>query len=444
MSAEFAKRLLTLIGELLDGELSADESAELNALLKSDAEARSIYREHMELHARLHLDYTGVQPNMPGERMRTPQTRPVRWGLWTAIAAALLIGGLLLRSPQTSVATLISSEDAAWESALPTLPGSPLDRGLMVLKTGVATIRFNSGAEVVLEAPAELRLKSAMRGELLSGAAVIDVPESAIGFVIDTPNGYVVDHGTKFAVMVGDARESFAVISGEISVHHPDSGGELRLLEDETSTMTTNGVLPSQDQELAKPTGPTQRRSRIGTMGRATSIIRNRDLSHLRPDMLLLKTGFDGGDFDRRAIIGFDISEEDIRQAAGARLRLTLVPSGMGFAAHLPRQNRFALYGITNEGAEHWEVGCHWDEAPGLDDGKLLARFQIPRSRQRGVIWVKSAAILEFLQADSDGAVTMLLVRESDEEGRHGLVHAFANDAHAEASGPMLELNFTP
>ena len=51
------------------------------------------------------------------------------------------------------VADLVSSEDAAWESSLPTTPGSTLTPGVLNLRSGVATIQFASGAQIVLEAP---------------------------------------------------------------------------------------------------------------------------------------------------------------------------------------------------------------------------------------------------------------------------------------------------
>jgi hypothetical protein len=69
MSDESSKRLLAMIGDLLEGDLCEVDAAELNGLLKADPEARTLYREHMELHARLHLDYSGgaLLSSMPGE-----------------------------------------------------------------------------------------------------------------------------------------------------------------------------------------------------------------------------------------------------------------------------------------------------------------------------------------------------------------------------------------
>ena len=54
--------LLKLIAEVLDGNVDDDRREALNTILKASPEARRFYREHMELHAALHLDYTGGLP----------------------------------------------------------------------------------------------------------------------------------------------------------------------------------------------------------------------------------------------------------------------------------------------------------------------------------------------------------------------------------------------
>lgn len=67
-------------------------------------------------------------------------------------------------------------DDASWESSLPTEPGSELTGGYLKLTSGIATVRFLSGAESILEAPANLVLKTPMYAMLTSGAARVEVP----------------------------------------------------------------------------------------------------------------------------------------------------------------------------------------------------------------------------------------------------------------------------
>ena len=63
-------------------------------------------------------------------------------------------------------------------------------------------MKFDSGAEVTLEAPASIRLINSMKCELNNGTAVTYVPESALGFRIITPEADIVDYGTRFSVTV--------------------------------------------------------------------------------------------------------------------------------------------------------------------------------------------------------------------------------------------------
>ena len=74
----------------------------------------------------------------------------------------------------------------------------------------------------------------------------------------------------------------------------------------------------------------------------------------------------------------------------------------------------------------------------------LVGTFEIPRSIQRGSYGVDGVELLDFIRAHADAEVVFVIVRDSLPEtgglGR-GLVHAFANDTHPEAAGPMLEFS---
>tara|TARA_R110002049_G_scaffold285698_1_gene466649 strand:+ start:8893 stop:10227 length:1335 start_codon:yes stop_codon:yes gene_type:complete len=368
---------------------------------------------------------------------------------WVLAAAAAIVGMMLslLWSKESSpniVATLVSGEDAAWESSLPTSPGSKLTAGYLKLTSGIATVRFESGAEVLLEAPSNLVLVSPMRGKLLSGAAVISVPEPAIGFVLETPDGYVVDHGTQFAVSVGEAGKSdFEVIEGEISVHLPLTGEEARLNDKQSAsiwrdTLTTfDGLLPEHELEESPPV------LRIVTNGRAGTVIRNnKRKKRIRPELLMVKQGHSEG-WDLRSFFSFDVSNVDFETVDSVKLRLNLVPTGIGFATRLPRINRFGIYGLTNPEKHNWKIESLWEEAPSPDDGELIGTFEIPRSQQRGSVGIDNRKLLEFLQTDPSRPVTLIVARETGQingEGP-GLVHAFASDFHPEAAGPVLEFS---
>lgn len=442
MTPEEENQISELIEKRLDESITETEAGELETTLKASKEARRLFLELTAQHANLRM----LGDSLTVEELHSSQTsRP--YSIRALAAAAAIVFGCFLwlkNSQPETVATLVSNEDAAWESTLPTTPGSRLTAGLLELKRGVATLRFHSGVEVILEAPAKLELQTPMRSKLYFGAAVIDVPEPAIGFIMDTPGGYVVDHGTQFAVKVrpDNADAAFTVISGEISVHHADTGKELRMQEDQVSTITADGL------QLKTDTRPTQKPrkkrnfKRLRTAGRATSVIRNDDPEHLHPDMLLAKTVGEEYPYDRRALMSFTVDREDLQKATYARLRMYTVPSGFGYAAYLPQINRFAVYGVTNEVAEEFPLDCQWAEAPPLEDAEKLGTFEIPRSKQDGFVWFRSDPLLEFLKADTSGTVTLILVRETRETHYRGLAHAFANDTHPDHSGPVLDIGY--
>ncbi len=371
-----------------------------------------------------------------------------KWIVLACFAATTLFAVSFLPSlsKPTSIATLASCENAAWESSLPTTPGSMLLPGTLKLITGIATIRFDSGAEVMMEAPANIELISSMRGKLVNGAAVVSVPEPAIGFVLETPDGYVVDHGTQFAVNVThDGKHSdFEVIEGEISVHLRSTGEQVRLNDRQFASIAMQKLTTFEDELPVNELSTAPQILRVGTNGRAGSVIRNNKRNkRIVPTQLMAKQGGAGGNWDLRSFFAFELSNVDFDSTESVRLRLNLVPSGIGFATRLPEMNRFAIYGMTNKAKEDWQIECLWDDSPGPEDGVLLGTFEIPRSVQRGSFGIQTDELLNFLKADRTGSATLVLVRETGQihgDGP-GLVHAFATDAHPEASGPCLEFS---
>ena len=106
------------------------------------------------------------------------------------------------------------------------------------LSEGLAEVTFNSGARVALEGPAVFTVLGENSAELASGRLSAEVPESAIGFVVETPNGPIVDFGTEFGVEIGDSNESAVhVFKGEVEVGVADEDRKvserIRLVENQ-------------------------------------------------------------------------------------------------------------------------------------------------------------------------------------------------------------------
>ena len=435
-----------LIHRYLLGEATKAEVERLDRLLADDPQLRQRMVMEAQTDAGLREIALERMAGSVGDGKRVAASSlqhasiPMRWIVAIAATMLLAIFAWSQFSGPRIIAELVSGENAAWESSLPTAPGSKLTEGYLKLTSGIATVRFESGAEVLLEAPSNLVLISPMRGKLVAGAAVVTVPKPAIGFVLETPDGYVVDHGTQFAVSVGsEGKSDFEVIEGEISVHLASTGEHTRLNEMESASMIDgdltkfDGLLPENEFSDSPPT------LRVGTNGRSGTVIKhNKRKKRIRPDLLMVKQGGAQGKWDLRSFFSFDVSGVDLKSVESARLRLNLVPSGFGYATRLPKQNRFAVYGLTNESKDDWIVESRWEDAPGPEDGALLGRFEIPRSQQRGSFGIDSSDLLAFVKANRDRPITLILVRETGQiagEGP-GLVHAFASDFHPKPQVP--------
>ncbi|MEM7013994.1 MAG: hypothetical protein AAF585_21245, partial [Verrucomicrobiota bacterium] len=91
--------LLELIADVLDGYPDDATRNRLDEILSNSKDARLLFREHMELHADLHFDYTGgfgaeAMPEMPAPR-RAGTPRPVLRPQLLAFAA-MLVAALFL------------------------------------------------------------------------------------------------------------------------------------------------------------------------------------------------------------------------------------------------------------------------------------------------------------------------------------------------------------
>ncbi len=464
------EELERLLEAASNGDLSPDDWQRLASRLEQDSQARAAFIQAAAMDAMLAHEFPssgqGVAasaldlPDATLPKTRSSASKQERSRLSKGVVLALLgLAAALLMAiaipnwytDARPIATLASSENAAWESLLPTAPGAELPPGLLDLRTGIATIQFNSGAEVVVEAPAQLELISTMRARLFAGAAVVAVSDAAEGFVIETPNGFAVDHGTRFAVRVDRLRQQadFEIIDGEITLHHPTSGGEVRLTDPgQSATISEQSLVIrdiEQDAELTESN--VNRVIRVGTNGRTGSAMRRDEKRHkfVKRQVLSVKRT-PGGGWDHRSFFAFDVSRMDLNQVLSVRLQLNLVPSTRGFVSRLPKVNRFGVYGMTNQAKDGWTFGGTWADSPSTEDGVLLGTFEIPRSQQRGAFGIQNDELLGFLKAHQEREITFILARETTQIAGHGpgFTHLFASDAHPEAVGPVLEFTLAP
>jgi len=255
-------RVTRLTSLWLDGCTSREELRELNDLLRGEPEACEVHLDLVEAHGHLAHEHAGedVTADLPELlRFSPPHASgssapgPFRgwtgrrwWGpLAAAAAVALLANAIVLWNLRPlgsdagetelaagdGVAVLSRLVNPEWASETGRhAEGDALSPGSFHLRSGLAQIEFFSGAAVIVEGPAELRLEDAWRLECRSGRLRASVPEPARGFTIVTPDYEAVDLGTEFALSVGeDGRSELHVVDGEVRLDDGD-GRELRRL----------------------------------------------------------------------------------------------------------------------------------------------------------------------------------------------------------------------
>ncbi len=225
-----------LCSALVDGNITSVQRERLNGLLLSSEEARRFYVHTMHLSASL-CEYAG--------EMQLPEAdniiRPPQWRRWVGplAAAAVLMLGLWLghfiagRQPllavdddPDSVARLSGAKDCVWVKSAPQ-PGDELARGRRLeLRSGFAEVTFDSGAQLVLEGPATLDLRSEWEAEIQRGTVKANVPQEAVGFRVTHPTVEVVDLGTEFSVTAAeDGTAEVFVIKGAVEVQPRATSG---------------------------------------------------------------------------------------------------------------------------------------------------------------------------------------------------------------------------
>jgi hypothetical protein len=220
------QNLLTLIHAQLDGELTPEQHAQLDALLRDDWQARRLYLELADQHARL-LHQPEIATGRLHESSRAPRTRP-RYLHWLAplAAAAMLVLALILHqrpalqpeATSAGIATLSHTLDAEFEGRT-MRSGDTLQPGLLRLTKGLAQIEFFSGATVLVEGAAELDILSPWEARCVSGRLRVQVPPAAKGFIIHAPEVKLEDLGTEFALNVQDGTSAVHVFEGEVIAH---------------------------------------------------------------------------------------------------------------------------------------------------------------------------------------------------------------------------------
>lgn len=230
---------------LINGTITAAEHQSLQQRLKSDAAARALFRERMDLEASLRtwateLDSQPVASIPEARRQRTAVEKYFRrWPLGvSAVAACLILLGVfwslrpasrpeqLASQPPTTinaeasrptqaVGQVIESSDCVWTTR-PMMSSLGFALGKVRLASGSAEFRFDSGTNVILDGPSEMQIESADSARLLAGNVFVDVTEVSHGFTLLTPEARILDEGTQYAVSLDADATEVHVFDGSV------------------------------------------------------------------------------------------------------------------------------------------------------------------------------------------------------------------------------------
>ena len=102
-------------------------------------------------------------------------------------------------------ATVAGLEAVRWApDQPPLLPGQRLPRGIIKVESGFLKLQFDSQASLIVEGRARLEILGRNAARLYCGRAAAFVPDLAKGFILESPEGRVIDLGTRFGVEVDD------------------------------------------------------------------------------------------------------------------------------------------------------------------------------------------------------------------------------------------------
>ncbi len=446
-----------LIAGWLDVSLNEAEQAELDEWLKANDENMRRFTDAAMFEQQIQSATIAVEEQSAAARFNasvgaaTPRVFSRR--SFAVFAATLVVILALVLLPQhpadETFATLDQTRAVLWESGdLPTTDGSRLEQGALRLAEGLATLKFDSGAEVVLEAPATLILIDAMNCELTRGTAVSDIPESAVGFRIKTPSADVVDYGTRFAVSVheGTGETHTQVIEGRVQVEYARSDEVVELKTGQRNTVigeTLGAATDDAEHEHQTVAVKTIDHGPGWTLLEPVKDAYTGNVNGHNSDILLLvKMDIRRSRGSRTSYIGFDLNSIDQDRIQEAELLLYFAPTGWGLASLVPDAT-FSVYGMVGEVPDWDESILHkvrFPGAPGNPDVVHLGSFTIPQGVQKGRFRVRTEALSEFLRKHPSSEISLKVVRDTVELDNGGLVHGFASRRHPVLPPPTLAL----
>ncbi|GAA5509531.1 FecR family protein [Novipirellula caenicola] len=242
------RQLHQLLSKLVDGSITDSEHLDLQDRLRDDADAQQIYFNYLDLDTDLRQMTHGAAAVDPSPQIN----RSLRF--WVAIAASVLMIASLIwwndRDPVEEAipaapkqATLLQSAGGVFFRDVMPGVGEPLKSNHeYALTSGMIELRFPSGAEVILDAPAVIEIASQDRLIVQQGSCSVYAPDGAEGFQVITPKTEITDLGTRFSVDVDEVGDTeVQVVEGAAEVQPRDRDDSEKILLTERQASRFNG-----------------------------------------------------------------------------------------------------------------------------------------------------------------------------------------------------------
>ncbi len=246
-----------LISLLCEGELSAEESAQLQQLLKRSAQARRYFLEYMQLHAELHWAAGMGREEKPaapvlgpecplGVPLPTPAGVRIRKAIWqwrwvlaaVGLLAVISLGIVLVGAiwkPGPGGLPPSPAPLARWgQTSLPQwAPGSAkpdstpeLSQGQTIeLQSGYAEILFSQHTRVILEGPARFHLLGPHTAEVRFGRLSVYAPPEEPKLSLQTPWVVLEGANTQFGLLVEQTGAAeIHLFSGQVELRAREEG----------------------------------------------------------------------------------------------------------------------------------------------------------------------------------------------------------------------------
>lgn len=218
------EQLQDWIDKSLEEIATEEELKALENRLLSDEQARDHYLNEVNLHTSLRRRFSSEEDIPTISSFPSRQRRRLVMGWAMAASVALVAGIIALLAPSPEPTAMIAHVVGAYDEAGETyLAGGDVKPDRFELSRGVARLDFSSGARLTIEGPAQVEVIDEMEVILHLGVVAATIPDSAIGFIVDTPAAHVVDLGTSFGVSVSeDGSTNVCVFDGEVEVSSRD------------------------------------------------------------------------------------------------------------------------------------------------------------------------------------------------------------------------------